>query len=398
MKKNPLTRPAGKVVIVLGIAALAASLAPTVQAATAPEPKAPPTGTVAARTAPADIEVDSNRQAYDRETGLREQARQVGRLVGSDSAGSYVDGSGRLVVTVTTKRAADQVRAQGAQARLVDDSEADLKRLMKKLDKQSKKKDPGSVHSWRVDVKKNAVVVTTTKGATDKKAKKFIAFAKDLKGDVRFEKAAASAKPTTTEAIYGGLEFLPMVCSVGFNTVDGSNRPVILTAGHCLNNGQMNHRSGYYLGATRNKNFPIDDFGTLWNAYPSYWQPKPWVYKYNGTAMIVRGSWLNPPVGATNCKSGRTTGWTCGVIRSFNETVNYGNGQVVYGLVRHSACVEGGDSGGSNVSNGGYALGLTSGAAMRNGRCLGAYGQQSVSWYQPVGEALTRNGLRLLVG
>ena len=114
--------------------------------------------------------------------------------------------------------------------------------------------------------------------------------------------------------------------------------------------------------------------------------------------MTVHGSW-SAPVGATVCKSGRTTYWTCGVIRALNQSVNYSGGFLVRGLVRHTACVEGGDSGGANVSTGGYALGVTSGASMTAaGQCRSKVGQENISYYQPIGEALSRNGLRLLVG
>jgi S1-C subfamily serine protease len=114
--------------------------------------------------------------------------------------------------------------------------------------------------------------------------------------------------------------------------------------------------------------------------------------------MTVRGSWTNPPVGATVCKSGRTTGWTCGTITALNQSVTYTGGRVMTGLVRHNACVEGGDSGGANMSSGGFALGVTSGAStsVTTGQCLSKSGQANVSWYQPIGEALAVTGLRLV--
>ena len=113
--------------------------------------------------------------------------------------------------------------------------------------------------------------------------------------------------------------------------------------------------------------------------------------------MTVRGSWAPrsvPPV----CKS-----WPHhrvdvrhdqGIERG--ETVPC-NGKVISGLTRHTACVERGDSGGANISTGGYALGLTAAASLpASGKCLSKIGQENRSWYQPIGEALSRNGLRLL--
>ena len=67
--------------------------------------------------------------------------------------------------------------------------------------------------------------------------------------------------------------------------------------------------------------------------------------------------------------------------------------------MQHTACVEGGDSGGSNISSGYYALGVTSGASTTSqGKCLTKAGyNNNVSWYQPIGEALSRNGLHLVL-
>ena len=68
------------------------------------------------------------------------------------------------------------------------------------------------------------------------------------------------------------------------------------------------------------------------------------------------------------------------------------------GLVTHTACVEKGDSGGPVVTPSGYALGLNSGATMTSTfQCLQRVGGQNISYYQPIGEALSANGLRLLI-
>jgi streptogrisin C len=96
------------------------------------------------------------------------------------------------------------------------------------------------------------------------------------------------------------------------------------------------------------------------------------------------------------CKSGQSTGWTCGRIVARNVTVNYGDNRIVRGLFQHTACVEGGDSGGANMT-GNYARGITSGAALINGQCLEKYGETNESYSQPIGEALrvTRSHLVL---
>ncbi len=245
------------------------------------------------------------------------------------------------------------------------------------------------------------MVVTITDGAADASAVALTKLAKSFGDSVRIEQRPAAESPKPTEWMVGGFEYkMPSghACSVGFNTRDAYNRNVVLTAGHCVKQIGTYTRNGYWVGPNRTANFPADDFGTFWNSYPTYWQPSPSVYKYNGTYTRVVGRWDNPMVGTTVCKSGRTTFFTCGSITALNQTVYYPQG-AVYGLTRHNACVEGGDSGGSNISAGSYALGLTSGASMdaTTGKCLSKLGKANVSWYQPIGESLDRNGLRLVL-
>ena len=70
-------------------------------------------------------------------------------------------------------------------------------------------------------------------------------------------------------------------------------------------------------------------------------------------------------------------------------------------MTRHSACVEPGDSGGSNLSwiGGKFrAEGVTSGARMRvkdgKKRCLSVFGEKNVSWYFPIADSLPYYGAK----
>lgn len=334
---------------------------------------------------------------------LGERGRSLERNLAGHSGGSYLDSDGQLVVTTTDPASDATVARGGGRAQRVDDTMARLDSIKTQLDRHASKSGAGAVQGWYVDVPTNTVVVTVTEGASDANTTAMVKVASTFGASVRIEQAPATEAPqATAEYLVGGAQFTMStgrLCSVGFNTFDSANHPVVLTAGHCVNRSGNSSRNGYIIGANRTANFPGDDFGTFWNSYPSYWLPSISVAKYNGTYVNVKGQWDNPPVGATVCKSGRTTFYTCGTIRALNQTVSYPEG-VVYGLVRHDACVEGGDSGGSNVSADAYALGVTSGAQTPTsgayvGQCLSKLGQQNVSWYQPVGEALTRNGLRL---
>jgi streptogrisin C len=89
------------------------------------------------------------------------------------------------------------------------------------------------------------------------------------------------------------------------------------------------------------------------------------------------------PVGASVCRSGRTTGVKCGTIQGFNKTVSYPEGNVG-GLTQVKVCAEGGDSGGSFIS-GDQAQGVLSGG---NYSCKGGQASLATSYFQPIAEAL----------
>ena len=279
-------------------------------------------------------------------------------------------------------------------------------RITEQLDRQAGKGGAGASQGWYVDVPTNTVVVTVSEGAADANTAAMTKLATSFGDSVRIEYRPADQAPKPARSGW----------SAGFSSLPAERRELLGRLQHARRcqpprradgrtlrrQGGSLSRNGYLIGSSRTANYPTDDFGTFWNSYPGYWQPSPSVFKYNGTYARVAGQWDNPTVGATVCKSGRTTGYTCGRITALNQTVTYTGGKVLYGLVRHNACVEGGDSGGSNISAGDYALGVTSGASTPSsgaykGKCLSKAGGANVSWYQPVGEALSRNGLRLLL-
>lgn len=420
-RRPPTARPVrarvsiGLLLAVCGLTAVTAAPA----GAAAGEPKVPPVSSPAVpdpAQAPAQTDIDPDaaaalagqkgttvaeaRDRLAREQSSAARGAKIEKSLGGRSGGIYLDTDGSLVVTTLDSASDAAVTRGGARAQRVDDSSARLDAIMKQLDRQASVSGAGAVHGWYVDVPTNTVIVTVTEGASDPSTAAMTKLATSFGNSVRIEHRPADQAPRPAEWLLGGFEFrLPSggTCSIGFAALDASNRNVELTAGHCVRPGQWFSRNGYWIGSTRTTNFPTDDFGTFWNSYPDYWRPSPSVFKYNGTAVRVVGQWNAPPQGATVCKSGRTTGYTCGTITGLNQTVRYNDGSVIYGLVRHNACVEPGDSGGANISAGAYALGVTSGASTSADRCLSKVGYPNVSWYQPVGEALSRNGLRLLL-
>jgi streptogrisin C len=139
--------------------------------------------------------------------------------------------------------------------------------------------------------------------------------------------------------------------------------------------------------------FPGYDDALIRNDYPQWIQgPFVDVSPSNGRTIQVSGITDLLP-GMPVCKSGITTLWTCGTVQRTGETVQYPEG-AVYGLTRHNACVERGDSGGPNVSVPGVskAAGVTSGASLlwdgSRDRCRSAFGLDNVSWYYPASSSL----------
>nr|WP_225845825.1 S1 family peptidase [Streptomyces sp. HPF1205] len=166
-------------------------------------------------------------------------------------------------------------------------------------------------------------------------------------------------------------------CSVGFNVRSGSTY-YFLTAGHCTQ-GYPDYytSSGTYIGPTVGTSFPGNDYGIV--RYDSS-------VAHSGTVGSQDiTSAANAYVGEHVSRRGSTTGVHTGTVQALNATVNYGNGEVVYGLIQTNVCAEPGDSGGS-LYDGTTALGLTSGGS---GDCTSG----GTTFFQPVTEALSAYGV-----
>jgi streptogrisin C len=114
------------------------------------------------------------------------------------------------------------------------------------------------------------------------------------------------------------------------------------------------------------------------------------VYGWGSGDATVHGS-TEAAVGAAICRSGRTSGWECGVIEAKNQTVNYSSGETILNLTRTTACSEGGDSGGSFITGPGQAQGVLSGGS---GDCRGKH-RRSRSYFQPLLPILSAYNLTL---
>jgi len=305
-------------------------------------------------------------------------ADRLTRSLGAQGAGAYLDASGRLTVNVLGAGAAAQVRAAGATPRLVTRSLARLERVRAALDAAGA---PVGA-SWGVDVPSNTVLVTVPAGA----GAGFVATARSFGAAVRVQRTRA----VHTQAFYGGQAILHggSRCSAGFNTRSGSGRNYVLTAGHCTNlGGTWTTSSGQTIGPVAASSFPGNDFGAIRISDPAALDPRGGVL-YNGAFRDITGA-SRVPVGSSACKTGSTTGTTCGTVQAYNVTVRYAEG-TVYGLTRTNICTQPGDSGGAMFA-GSQAQGITSGGTI--GGCSQAGFQ---SFFQPADEALSVYGLTLL--
>jgi streptogrisin B len=235
--------------------------------------------------------------------------------------------------------------------------------------------------AWAVDAKTNRVVVTVD--STVSKAE--IA---QIKQDAGLNADALTIKHTPgkfSKLIAGGdaIYASSWRCSLGFNVQDSSGNYYFLTAGHCTDGaGTWWSNSGHTttLGTTAGSSFPTNDYG---------------IVRYTNTSVAKSGavgsqditSAATPSVGTTVYRRGSTTGIHSGRVTALNATVNYGSGDIVYGMIQTTVCAEPGDSGGS-LYGGTVAYGLTSGGS---GNCSSG----GTTFFQPVTEALSAYGVHV---
>ncbi|WP_030558642.1 S1 family peptidase, partial [Streptomyces exfoliatus] len=112
-------------------------------------------------------------------------------------------------------------------------------------------------------------------------------------------------------------------CSVGYGARDSSGRQYLVSAGHCIVNTlrydgtafARGYKTRYALGTRSvDMGIAIVNSGHSITTSVGTWG--------NTNPIAVQGS-SRASSGAAICKSGATTGWTCGAIGSYNNTVTY---------------------------------------------------------------------------
>jgi len=165
-----------------------------------------------------------------------------------------------------------------------------------------------------------------------------------------------------------------IVCSDGFNVVRDGVR-YLITAGHCTQN--LPAWAG--IGPSVVSSFPGTDYGLVRNDEDVIAPGA--VDRYDGTTQPIETAGT-ATVGEHVCASGQTTRITCGQVIAVDQTVDYGDGQVVRGLIETDVHTDHGDSGGP-LFDGTVGLGTVSG------------GDGTTDYFQPLPPVLAAYGLRL---
>lgn len=233
--------------------------------------------------------------------------------------------------------------------------------------------------AWNVDPKTGSVVVTVDSTVSKAEIAKIRQAAGNNAGALRIERTSGKFSKLISggDAIYA----TSWRCSAGFNVQNSAGEYFMVTAGHCTDGNPpwyTNSARTTSIGPTAGSSFPVNDYGLVRYTNSSVSHP--------GTVGSVDiTSAANATVGMSVTRRGSTTGTHSGSVTGLNATVNYGGGDVVYGMIRTNVCAEPGDSGGPLYS-GNRAIGLTSGGS---GNCSSG----GTTFFQPVTEALSAYGV-----
>ncbi|MFF9651544.1 S1 family peptidase [Streptomyces sp. NPDC014622] len=232
--------------------------------------------------------------------------------------------------------------------------------------------------AWSVDPKSGTVVVSADSTVSQAEIERIKQSAGANADALRIERTPGKL----TKLLSGGdAIYAPgWRCSLGFNVRSGSTY-YFLTAGHCTDGNPPWYTSSSQttsIGPTVGSSFPTNDYGLV--RYDNTSVP------HDGTVgnVDITGA-ADATMGMSVTRRGSTTGTHSGSVTGLNATVNYGNGDIVYGMIKTNVCAEPGDSGGPLYS-GSKAIGLTSGGS---GNCSSG----GTTYFQPVTEALSAYGV-----
>ncbi|MEU6622513.1 S1 family peptidase [Streptomyces litmocidini] len=325
------------------------------------------------------------------------------RKSGITGDGAFFDASGRLTVNADDKAEAARIEKAGLAARVPARGQAALDRVKAELDALAAKKVPSGVVAWSVDLASDKVIVKVNddRGAA---AEAFLAAAAKHGSAVRIVRSQEKFAAQST--IYPGskmtINSTASWCSVGYGAKDSAGNQYLVTAGHCVADLPTLRYSGTAFAKGYKTRYKLGSRGvdmglaTVNSGYSIATAVGTWGKGATST-VAVKGS-TRAASGAAICKSGATTGWTCGKVGSYNNTVTYtdlngGPDTVLTGLATSTVCTQGGDSGGAYIS-GNQAQGMTSGGPIDQKCTDGVYSTGS-SYFQPLDDTLKYYGLTL---
>ncbi|MFF8914474.1 S1 family peptidase [Streptomyces sp. NPDC015032] len=232
--------------------------------------------------------------------------------------------------------------------------------------------------AWNIDPAAGTLVVAADSTVSQAEIKRIKQAAGANAGALRIERTAGKFSKLLSggDAVYAP----GWRCSLGFNVRSGSTY-YFLTAGHCTEGNPpwyTNSSNATSIGPTVGSSFPTNDYGLV--RYDNA------AVSHEGTvgSVDITGA-ADATVGMSVTRRGSTTGTHGGTVSALNATVNYGGGDIVYGMIKTNVCAEPGDSGGPLYS-GSKAIGLTSGGS---GNCSSG----GTTFFQPVTEALSAYGV-----
>ncbi|MFF4419142.1 S1 family peptidase [Streptosporangium sp. NPDC001559] len=258
----------------------------------------------------------------------------------------------------------------------------ELTALKMQLDRLAEQGKAGNAQYWYVNAAEGRVRIAVLKGPLDVTTKSFLATGPlDLTSTFTVDKpvrpyvatATAPLRPPMTgstalaETVYGGQQIVTqsgVYCTTGFN-VTRNGQSSVLTAGHCRKAGITWGLDGWLLGRITAFTYPGGDVSYITPA--TGWQQPSAVRQADGSIQSIT-QFGRPSINQTLCKTGATTGTTCGTVISLDVTTNYGDGPV-YGLALTTVHAAEGDSGGS-VYEGSTGVALISGGPEGGGNAL----------------------------
>ncbi|MFE6776474.1 S1 family peptidase [Streptomyces sp. NPDC057702] len=345
------------------------------------------------------VSTDAAADRLDRQQAQQNQLAALAKR-GISTDGAFFDAAGDLTVNAHDAAGAARIEQAGLDARVPARGQAALERVKAELDASATQRTPTGVVAWSVDLASDQVTIKVNddRGAA---ARAFLARAARHGAAVTVVRDQAALAPQA--AISPGSKMTINDtngwCSVGYGARDQSGKQYLVTAGHCVEKLPTLRYDGVAFAKGTKTRFAVGtrsvDMGIAAVGSGHSITTSVGTWGQAGSVAVKGGN--RAASGAVLCKSGATTGWTCGKVSSYNNTVTYtdqngGPDTVVTGLGSSTVCTEGGDSGGAYIS-GNQAQGMTSGGPVGQ-RCSGVNSRGS-SYFQPLDDTLRYYGLTL---